>query len=361
MNLTELAIELFADLIAILLGLTLIIKRFNTSTHLYWGLITISIGIFFSWENINWICVLNQDPDFQYEEILNMDKMLKWFASATIISLFPLASLRPGYLNKKRFLIYLLPYLVLLTISYSFLSTVRHPIKLYSLNELYDKINVFEIKLRLIVFICSIILPVIYFTYPVLMYRSTRKSNIYMYLFLGCNFLLLFIYIWFTLFISIWSFNFLGIFAVLFAIVFSILFYLYDNPLSVYTGKTVEEKSANAGKGDICILIDKYMKQHCPFTDSLFSIEKLATAVQLEHTVINKSIKESGFSNFKEYANIHRLEHFKMIAQQSPDKTIKELMFESGFTSKTTFYRVFSDKYGITPLKYIDSLKNNLE
>jgi len=76
----------------------------------------------------------------------------------------------------------------------------------------------------------------------------------------------------------------------------------------------------------------------------------------IKEQVIIQAIKSAGFTGFKEYLNYQRLEHFKVLASNNSHISIKELMFACGFSSRSTFYRVFSEQYGITPIKYINSL-----
>ena len=39
----------------------------------------------------------------------------------------------------------------------------------------------------------------------------------------------------------------------------------------------------------------------------------------------------------------------------NPKSNVKELMFACGFTSRATFYRNFSEKYGVSPSKFIEN------
>jgi len=70
---------------------------------------------------------------------------------------------------------------------------------------------------------------------------------------------------------------------------------------------------------------------------------------------ISEAIKSGGFTGFREYINYRRLEYFKQLAAENSNKNVKELMYLCGFTSRATFYRNFSDKYGVSPSKYIEN------
>ena len=56
------------------------------------GIIATGIGIMFSWENIGWLTIVTDTPEYNFTELLNIEKMLKWYALANIVALFPNAS-----------------------------------------------------------------------------------------------------------------------------------------------------------------------------------------------------------------------------------------------------------------------------
>lgn len=55
-----------------------------------------------------------------------------------------------------------------------------------------------------------------------------------------------------------------------------------------------------------------------------------------------------------------RLDYFRQLVVKYPDKNIKELIFLSGFNSRATFYRNFSDKYGMSPLHFQNQEKKRM-
>ncbi|MCD8166212.1 MAG: helix-turn-helix domain-containing protein [Bacteroides sp.] len=54
-----------------------------------------------------------------------------------------------------------------------------------------------------------------------------------------------------------------------------------------------------------------------------------------------------------------RLEHFKHQASLHTDKTVKELMYGCGFTSRATFYRNFPTSTAQHPLNLLRTRKKN--
>ncbi len=359
MSLFELIIELIADLIAVVLGVVLIIRTKDNKPRLYWGVISIIIGLFFSSENINWVITNLNNPKYKYDDILNIEKMLKWFAPATFVSLFPVASLRPGYLNRKRVIVYLLPFMSVSAITITYLMSNPELTEVHSVNQILQHSGDFNIRLRVLTFLISIIIPLTYFLYPLLSRKTYRKISLNMYLFLGFNFLLLFLYVFFTLSINTFFFNAFGIASILFAITMSFLYLRSENPLSIHLGKVENEFLDNPKINPVFYEIEKYLKEFSPFKNYNYDLNQLADELKVNDNTIIQAIKSAGFTGFREYINFLRLEHFKLLASQKSQKTVKELMFECGFSSRTTFYRLFSEHYGISPIKFIENCKNS--
>mgnify|MGYP000095069861 CR=1 FL=1 len=76
MGITHLSIELTLDLIALIIGIILIIRAKDNYPKLYWGIIATGIGIMFSWENIGWLTIVTDTPEYNFTELLNIEKML---------------------------------------------------------------------------------------------------------------------------------------------------------------------------------------------------------------------------------------------------------------------------------------------
>ena len=108
--------------------------------------------------------------------------------------------------------------------------------------------------------------------------------------------------------------------------------------------------------------IENLLKDSRIYSDSKFTIEKLSEITKVrDESLLSTAIKSAGYSGFRDYINNLRLENFKYEAGLDSNRTIKELMYVCGFTSKTTFYRIYSDKYGMTPKEYIDKLSSEKE
>ena len=232
MGITHLSIELTLDLIALIIGIILIIRAKDNYPKLYWGIIATGIGIMFSWENIGWLTIVTDTPEYNFTELLNIEKMLKWYALANIVALFPIASLSPGYLNHFRIFTFLLLPIITITVGISYLGFNGNITPIHSIDEIIPNIHQIDVKLRACIFLLSVFTPLVLLIYPMMNNKTYRRINNNMYLFIGFLFVFLGIYILFTLNINEFVFNLFGIMAIVFTVLFSIQYLRYENPFS---------------------------------------------------------------------------------------------------------------------------------
>lgn len=365
MGITHLSIELTLDLIALIIGIILIIRAKDNYPKLYWGIIATGIGIMFSWENIGWLTIVTDTPEYNFTELLNIEKMLKWYALANIVALFPIASLSPGYLNHFRIFTFLLLPIITITVGISYLGFNGNITPIHSIDEIIPNIHQIDVKLRVCIFLLSVFTPLVLLIYPMMNNKTYRRINNNMYLFIGFLFVFLGIYILFTLNINEFVFNLFGIMAIVFTVLFSIQYLRYENPFSnhinmIHNAKNTESTiMLQAGKPSPTLplfsTIEAYLQEQHPYTDQRYNIELLAKSLNKQEHDISAAIKSQGFTGFREYINYLRLEYFRQLAAENPILNVKELMFACGFTSRATFYRNFSEKYGVSPSKFIEN------
>ena len=99
------------------------------------------------------------------------------------------------------------------------------------------------------------------------------------------------------------------------------------------------------------------MKEQKPFINPEYSLSDLLGEMNTNEHRLTNVLRYNGFSGFREYINFIRLQYFKEQAALHKDSTVKELMFKSGFTSRSSFYRYFSSIEKMSPTEYIEKLK----
>lgn len=358
-----LSVELAFDLLACVLGGILICRASDNYPKFYWGIITVCIGAVFTWENIGWLAIVTDTPEYRFTDLLNIEKMLKWYIMASIIALFPTASLLPGYLTPFKILSFLLPSILLTTVGVCYLVFNGNLTQLSVLSDVFVYLDCTDVVLRVILFICSIVTPMLFCFYPLFHRKAYRYINGMMRFFIGsmCGFVV--IYSLFTLYINEFVFNLFGATAIVFAVFFSVQYLYKENPFSVRSDK---QKQLLFSEVDCsCVFfplfrqIENYLRTTEAYTHADYNMRELAEALQVKEEQLSPAVKSAGFSSFREYLNDLRLQHFKRLVEEGGDRSIKELIFLSGFNSRSTFYRNFSDKYGMSPTQFVNLCKKH--
>lgn len=348
MGLLHLSIELLFDLVAFILGCVIIYQAKDNYLKLYWGVIASGIGLFFIWENVGWLLTVTDNPSYHFADLLHIEKMLKWYALASLVALFPTASLRPGYFNHFRVFIFLLPPVIIITIGLSYLNFNGYVTPIFTLEQIASNWGKPDIQFRLILFLLTIVTPLAFMIYPLTSKNAYRQINRNMYLLIGFMFLFLAIYILFTLHINAFIFNLFGITALVFTLLFSVLYLFHENPFSDPVGiagtSPVKEWGLSPAPDTLLmtlfIRIDQYVKEQRSYMNSDYLLKDLAKELDEKEYIVTRAIKEGGFSGFHEYINCLRLEHFKRLVEENSEMNVKELMFLCGFTSAPRFIAI---------------------
>lgn len=357
MGVLYLSVELALDLITALLGVVLMIRAHDNGPKFWWGCIALAIGAVFAWENIGWLMIVTEEPEYRFTDLLNIEKMLKWYPMASMVVLFPLASLFPGYLTVRRILLYCSPSLVLTLIGVGYLIFNGYMTPLHSMTDVFLYWNSLDVKLRCLIFLFSIVTPLVFFLYPLLTRKGYRQANGMMYVFIGFMFVFLVIYILFTLDISYFIFNLFGATAIVFTFFFSLQYLKRENPFSICWHDSEKTKTPVMTPATLPLFqtIDELFQENPLYVSPHYTIKDLSEQLQIREYCLSEAIKSAGYSSFREYMNDLRLNYFRQLVLKYPDKNIKELIFLVGFNSKATFYRNFSDKYGMSPLHFLNA------
>ncbi len=97
-----------------------------------------------------------------------------------------------------------------------------------------------------------------------------------------------------------------------------------------------------------------YMKQEKPFLDSDLKIEGLAKAMDIPTHHLSQIINQSFKKSFQDFINQYRVEEFKnqILRPNNSNKTILAIALDSGFSSKSSFNRIFKSHTGMTPYEF---------
>lgn len=125
--------------------------------------------------------------------------------------------------------------------------------------------------------------------------------------------------------------------------------------ISILRELTKEKSIALEPEGQaIAEKLSLIMGQQKPYLRPELSLEELSRdtglGIRTLSNVINKVFKK----NFSDYINEFRIKHAQNLLETTTrsQKTVSEIMYESGFNSKSSFYLAFRDKMGTSPSDY---------
>ncbi len=115
-------------------------------------------------------------------------------------------------------------------------------------------------------------------------------------------------------------------------------------------------RATMAETDELFIRITTALREEKLFTNPNLTIQDLATAIGSNRTYVSACINRRSNFSFSQLVAQYRVEHAKTILADpqytSDHEAITDAIALSGFTSDQTFYRVFKDHTGLTPLQY---------
>lgn len=85
------------------------------------------------------------------------------------------------------------------------------------------------------------------------------------------------------------------------------------------------------------------------------TLQEAADGLSIPKYRLTQLIKDAGYHNFYAFVNEQRIDFSKKLLIHLPDNlALESVIADSGFQSKSTFYRVFKESTGLTPKEYKD-------
>jgi len=107
--------------------------------------------------------------------------------------------------------------------------------------------------------------------------------------------------------------------------------------------------------------LEKYFTFNKTFLQPNISISQVSVETEIPIRDLSYIINNYYEKRFNDYINEMRCQHFiaKVDKNTLDSLTIEAIAFESGFSSKSSFYRAFNRFYSCTPSEYLESLLKN--
>ena len=120
----------------------------------------------------------------------------------------------------------------------------------------------------------------------------------------------------------------------------------------VKAGLDSERISGNGSDKELFDRIHQAIVEEKLFLNPDFSREHVIRLGLINKNKVARLFREYAHTNFSGYVNKLRLEYALHLLQEHPDTPVKAVAYDAGFNSVRTFYRIFEQVYGKTPLEY---------
>lgn len=374
-NVIVLSVELLLDVVGLILGMRVYSRSSDNGLQKAWGVLAITLSLLLLCDNLEWMWIFSKGGEETIPRFteLPMNHLSIWHIVRVIVffqffSLFPMVSLKPGWITLSRVVSLCIPILLIVCIACCYQFFNGNYTELKSFDTIWENLDKQDVRVRLMLFIISVITPSVNFLFPYMRrwIPIRRKQSRAMLIYMFCFGVIMSGYIWLMLGTGGLSFNVFGYIVILPTILLNVLYLRNENPLSL-PPQPVEELKTEEIEAireiavspvvlDVSSRMQRLMKQNIPFTNPEYSLEDLLNDLDTNEHRFNKALHYEGFSGFRDYINFYRLQYFKEQAQLQRDLSVKELMFLSGFTSRSSFYRYFANVEKMSPSEYMEML-----
>ncbi|WP_169630326.1 AraC family transcriptional regulator [Flavobacterium sp. ASW18X] len=114
-----------------------------------------------------------------------------------------------------------------------------------------------------------------------------------------------------------------------------------------YNNKTITQEKAREIENSISILIDKEL-----FLKPNITLSEFASGIKITKHTLSQYLNEQKGKSFNRFINELRVEKAKEYLVVKHNYTMESIGYDSGFNSKSTFFKAFKKVTGLTPLEY---------
>jgi len=115
----------------------------------------------------------------------------------------------------------------------------------------------------------------------------------------------------------------------------------------------ITNKSEKDSRKDINKLLE-FMETEEPYLDATLTLKKLADKIELPNRDVSVLINHNLNKHFFDFINQFRIKKAQniLLNPKNNQLTIQQIMYDVGFSSKSSFYTAFKKQTGVTPSEY---------
>ena len=297
-------------------------------------------------------------PQFSQPHLLSPWIGLVYMSMHIVMTLYPIAVLRPDWLKRKQFFFLFLPVAVF-ALLFLFFSGNWTPLP-YS-KDIWENIGAPDVIARLVSLFCMIPYCFILFVLP----YNYRKSSASFRWILFYSFSLTLICVVHIIVMLSYAGTLIIILPLL-ATGFYVLSTEYDleerltpgaNGSAEVAGATSSAVSEPGVIPDLGSRIGRLMDEESVWKDPDLTLVGMARLCATNITYLNQAIRQETGGSFKDLVKAKRIAFVVEQLKETPDMDIQEAFFNAGYRSRTTAWRNFKEIMGVTPTIYLQSRK----
>jgi AraC-like DNA-binding protein len=128
------------------------------------------------------------------------------------------------------------------------------------------------------------------------------------------------------------------------------------------SGKKKYNKSglSEGERTELISRLNEIMLLEKPYLENDLNISNLAGMIDTDFHKLSQVINESFSKNFYDYINTYRIEESKRLLRKPDSEKFKiiSIAYDSGFSTKSSFYNAFRKNTGLTPGEYVKKFRS---
>ena len=120
-----------------------------------------------------------------------------------------------------------------------------------------------------------------------------------------------------------------------------------------------EDNAPHLTNAEYRAMLEDWMNKQKPYLNAEFRLLDLRQVLPLNRTYLSQLINTEYGCSFYQWVNRLRIDEAKRLMMEHPDMTIEDVSLQCGFSSPRSFYRTFAREVEMTPKEWLSSGDNS--